>query len=66
MKFAIRPVLCLLVGKKGVCDFWPLRIAGNSDEEIWLVLSCNGYCILKVLYGYFGLPMKDGGRVTSS
>ena len=33
----------LLVGKKGVCNFRPLRIAGRGDEEIRLVVfSCNG------------------------
>ena len=40
----------MLVGKKGVCNFWPLRIAGKGDEEIQLVVfSYNSYCILKVL-----------------
>ena len=39
-----------MVGKKGVCNFWPLRIAGKGDEEIRLVVfPCNDYCILNVL-----------------
>ena len=54
MKFSIRPVLWLLVGKKVVCSFLPLRIAGIGDEMIRLVvLPCNGYCNL-----------MDDGRMT--
>ena len=64
MKFAIRPILWLMIGKEGACNFWPLRIAGKGDEDIWLVVfTSNGYCIPKVSV-YHGLPMKDGGRMT--
>ena len=38
MKFVIRPVLWLLVGMKGICNFWPLRIAIKGDELIKLVV----------------------------
>ena len=37
MKFTIMPLFWLLVGKKGLCNFWPLRIAGKRDEAIQLV-----------------------------
>ena len=43
-------LLWLLVGMKGICNFWPLRIAVKGDEGIRLVVvPCNGYCIMKVL-----------------
>ena len=48
--FIIKPVFLLLVGKKGVGNFWPLSIAGKTDEEILIVvLLCNRNCILKGL-----------------
>lgn len=46
----IRPVSSLLVGKEGVRDFRPLRVAGECNEEVRLVVfPCNGCCILEVL-----------------
>ena len=46
----VRPVLWLLVGEERVCDFRPMRVASECDEEVRLVvLPCNGYCILEVL-----------------
>ena len=61
----IRPVLWLLVGKKGVCSLLPLTTVDKDDEEIRLVVfPFNGYTILKVWCRYLGLPMKDGGRMT--
>ena len=50
----------LLDGKKGVYNFWPLRIAGKGDDDIRLVeFPCNGYCILKVLV-YISWASNEG------
>ena len=44
----------LLVGKNGMSNFWPLMIAGKSDEEIRLVVfSCIGYCIVFNYSNYY-------------
>ena len=49
-----------LAGKKGVYDFWPLRIVGKGDEKIWLMaLPRNGYCILKV-FVWISSTFKEG------
>ena len=49
-----------------MCNFWPLSIASKGDDEIqFVVFSCNGDCILKVLvYIYLGVEMMDGGMMT--
>ena len=62
MKFNNKPVLWLLVVKKGACNYWPFRNAGKGCEVIRLVeFTGNGHCILKDLDA-----MRDGGWMTFS
>ena len=61
--YYIRPVLWLLVGKKGVCNLWPQRMAGKGDEEIRLVVLLYQACLVAVGFeegSVLSLATEDG------
>ena len=64
--YYIRPFLWLLVGKKGVCNLWPQRMAGKGDEEIRLVLLYYIRPVLWLLVGKKGVcnlwPQRMAGK----